>query len=443
MRRNGSAKLRGQVLMTLNFVTLASYGFMTPVSNYSNAVLIIDLIFTVGLLVLATPRNEIISCLLLLMGYYSYVLGLNDFLGLAYYDELTVVSTLSDLGLVVPDDINRYQLVYGLFKSVLVFFLLSWLPEDSGIDWQQMNPSGAGVAVLAVTGLLVADLIMVVVFGLGFFLVGARFLTVCLVLLLVFGQRSLKLNRLRSVLILGIVLASFLITRSRSGIAVVLLYYLCHIWRQASVAGFVGNLLRQRVLYGRYFVLAACSFLAVSLYGVYRGDNAKGFGIIEAIVSASRFETAGESGLVFLFGSHVASFRDSIVMPGGLSDTIMSKFNRIIPFFPGREEMMADRYVRSFFPAVYEVGGGWAFSSLAEWYLFGGWIGLICYAIGMALVIRWLARKAIDPLWRVTCLTVLLIFQRSESSLAGIIVLYYFVWAWVCRMAIYSLSRRN
>lgn len=423
----GDKRAVAACLMGANALVLLAMMFLADSGRIPLAVpLAVDLCVTALVFILATPRNEFVAVLMFLMAYYSFILGGNHVLGIYDYRNCAALYTLECFGLTVPDDIVRYQMICGVFKSVLLVLLFRLLPSHSGLVWDEVESDG--IELLALGLLLCLTFVGDKLFHRGIFAVGVRYLVVLVAVRLLY-RKALKAFPLGRVLgVCAILGLSFLLTRSRTIIAVVLLYVLADTWCKGGFS-IRGGLLRQAAwLRLKAVVLLLFCFVSISLYGVWRGLDGAKISISEALLSQSRLESRGEAGLVFLFGSHVSSYRHYGDAPDFLSDSVSDKLWRMIPLIPWKKDMLADRYARYITPEESYEGAGWAFPSIGEWYLYGGMVTLLGFASLAALAIRWLCRRAHSFYWRVLAIMALVSFQRAEVSATGFFVVCAALW---------------
>jgi hypothetical protein len=228
----------------------------------------------------------------------------------------------------------------------------------------------------------------------------------------------------------GLTAVAFLVTRSRSIMAIAAMVLLSTEWQRTRRFGV------------RLAFVTCVSFVLASAYGVYR-DQGSPESLVSAITEDARFETSGESGLAFQVAAHVVGLKDAALLPLGFEDSILDKLTRAIPLFPGRTPMMADRYVRYFFPDAAAAGGGFAFSGVAEAYLFGSTLGVVCYGMLLGVLYGLARRLTSDSNWRTVLLVVCLSVVRSEFTLALITTFWGAVWvvAFRAMCAVFSTRR--
>lgn len=404
----------------------------------------LDGAFVLIMLLFFPPRNEFIGALVFLISYYAYVLGFSHLVGLADYNEFTALRTLENLGMVVPEDLIRYQLIYGVFKCCLFAVLWVVLPEDTGIDWAKIRFGRNPLADNFVVALLLLGALLGTNFSsYGFFPQGVRFLTLILILFLLYNKVVRSVPKTKLLFLVILIFASFYLTRSRSIVAIILLYYLAHLWRRGTIALQAGDYRKGNLERVKALVIALFAFVSVALYGVFRTEGIENVNFSQALLHGSKLESQGESGLMFLFSAHISSLRDSHLFVAELSDGLLDKIWRAIPLVPWKGTMLADRYVQFYFSSVADQGGGWAFSSLAEWYLYGGWAAVALYGVLVGLVIAWLSLKSVEFDWRILMLMFLSIFQRSETARAGYLVLYIAVWIALLRIGRLVVSSKE
>lgn len=434
---------RGMILMAVNcLLQLAMFYFCDPDQTPLIVPLGIDLGLTILLLTLATPQNEFVAILVFLMGYYSFVLGGTHVLGLHDYSDNSVTSTLQQFGLRVPEDIVRYTIIYAIFKSALLLLALRLLPADSQAPWSEAERFGISASGLAVW-------LMVAIGGRlllqrGLFDVGVQLLASMLAIRLCYFPGSDRYPWARFGALLAILPISFLLTRSRGFVAALMLYYLADIWQsnvsndsaEGAIRGAAGRL--------KVAVLIAFSFVVVALYGAWRGSEGGLVSMSDALLENSHLEADGEAGLMFLFGAHVASYREAQSVPTDLEDSLVDKFWRIIPWVPWKTQMLADRYTRLITPSASDEAG-WAFPSVAEVYLYYGMAGVLAFAAAVALTFSLLAQGFSRLSWRCLAIMVTFSFQRMELSQIGIMLLFSAIWIYLIQRTteIWKASRKT
>ena len=398
----------------------------------------IDLFFTILILVKFTPKNQIILIVLFLMTYYIDIVGLSHLFGIIDYEQMAAVNQLRSKGMDIPADFCRYQLILVVFKNVLMFFLLLKDDQRQKINWESIDSEGhnistatLGVAVLGCVGLLLLT-------HRGFFGIGFRFLGVIFIIHMLLCKRLRENITLLILALIAIIYISFMVTRSRTVVAIIMLYLFAYFVQKYGTFSFPS------------LALLVFTLVTIALYAEYRNVDTRPSGseLIERITSRG-VETRGEAGIVFVIGSHVAGLADYDLSGTFLADTIFSKIWRAIPLAPGKSDMLAVQYVEEYWPSVYDKGGGFAFSGIAESFLYGSWKGdayagrvgsilggwacVILYAYLLSCALKWLILRAGNIYWRVLTLFVLVHIVRSEVSLIMQLMLYGACWIWLLK----------
>jgi hypothetical protein len=369
-------------------------------------------IFFSGLFLLLFPRShELLIICFAIFSYYAYAFGLNDILGQLDYERITILGRLSTMGLLIPEDLHAFQVMLLVYKSLFMIFAISFFPQKSKIDWYFLHAGAETVPLVWITFGLFLTLSASSLTGLGFFSILAVYFYLCLSILVILRIGALSLGK-RVCSLVAFVLLSFVVTRSRTGVAVVLLYPLGAIIQQYGVRSM------------KVFLMGIGALLIVSSYGLMRDGGLRNWLSGNANDTPKLgFEALGEAGHVYLTGSHITGLASRDDLDSSLSEGLLEKAWRVLPLVQ-KQEPLADRYVSSYFSALLEDGGGWAYSSIAEWYVWGGYIGIGLFALGSAALLSRLASISLAFKWRVLFLVTAALIMRTESSVVTSYILY-------------------
>ncbi len=389
-------------------VLLAMSAFTVPSLD---ALVAFDVAFIAAVLLWAKPADDIALVLLLLLSYYSLPFPVALVLKTVDLTE-TLVPVLEHLGLRASTDLPRYALCLLLFKCSL---LATYTTASSGMpkmSWAQSSSGDVRSDLFSPVLLFLVGYALKEATGNTLFSQIVRFSGAHMAYVLVVAGRGSASRLLRFCVLTAI---TFLVTRSRGFMAVAALGLLGLEWQRTRRFG-------MRVAW-----VALVAFLLASAYGAYR-DEGSPDSVVAAIAENSRFEVSGESGIMFQVGAHVMGLKDAALVPPEFTDSILDKLIRAIPLYPGKLSMMADRYVRYCFPAVAAGGGGFAFSGVAEAYLFGWTPGVVCYGVLLGIVCALGRRLANHASWRTVVLISCLNLVRSEFSVLLITLFWGSVW---------------
>jgi hypothetical protein len=365
----------------------------------------IDIAFTVAFVALCPPRNEWVAIAFLIITYYLYAFCLPHLFDLIDLRRETVTGNLLSFGLQYPTDIHRFQFILILFKCVFLFVATRRCPRPSQTDWSRFQKEGrilpwyAAAICMAISGvgLVVSPWgVFGLMFGFWAFYLGIR-------VYLLLSPKSIVIQALILIVFAAGALA---VTRSRLGIAIVLLYPVAAAIQRF---GFHSH---------RVAILVLLTILIVSTYAVLRTPSTNSSSSLDRVTtSLKRFESEGEGGNIFLFGSHITGLAARGYPLPMLNDGLLDKAHRAIPFIPGKPEMLAIQYMRVYYPGIHAARGGWAYSGVAEMYCWGGYVGVALYAIAAALLLSFGIARSNDPPWRILTLLLTVIFIRSETAL--------------------------
>jgi hypothetical protein len=294
-----------------------------------------DLVFVAVALLWAKPADDIALVLVLLLAYYSLPLPVALVSGLAEWREVAIPA-LEDIGLRPSFDLPKYALCLLLFKCGLLAAQSAASAGTSRILWGAASDGRPQSELVSLLLLFAVGFVLREATGNTLFVQIVLFSGAHLAYVVVVAGRTGASRLLRFCVLTAV---AFLITRSRETMAVAALGLLSLEWQKTR---------RYSV---RLALVIGASFLLASAYGAYR-DEGSPDSLFAAFAERSRFEVSGESGIMFQTAAHVIGLRDAAVMPPEFDDSIPDKLIRVVPLFPGKLPMLADRYMRYFFPAI-------------------------------------------------------------------------------------------
>lgn len=376
----------------------------------------IDLLLTAWVLLVLVNSSPVLMVATLVGGYYSLVFPFCWLTNAANVSEQAAIGTLTHCGLVLETDLVRYAILFLVFKSVFIFCHIQWSRRTPLTNWEDTNWSTKD---LGNTLILLGSVTVALLFlerSIGLFGAMQKYL-ISLLAIGLFHLRVFPRNTFsRLFLVSVIVVGSFLITRSRYISGIVLLYFIALEWERLISFQKLGVVFRNLQLI-KIGSIAIVALLTIALYGVWRNVDGKHISLVDAITKSSGFESQGESGLMYLFGTHITGCADSNCLPPFMYDGLRNKVLRGVPTMPDGNMTLADRYTLWITPQVFDDGAGWAFSSLAEWYMLGGIGGLVVYAAVLAGTVAVLTRYSDSLYWRVLGILIGIQMFRTESSI--------------------------
>lgn len=366
---------------------------------------LVDIIATFKIFMSDDVDDPIFKLFLILFSYYCYALFLNDINGLIDVSKIAFVQTLKTKGLVPNVDIARFLYLSILFKNTFLYF---FYVSDKNFNFNKAVYSSrfSNGNLWYIEALLVVLFILSMTLPYGpisFFMI----LSLCILAInfycLSFDKSSIK----ALFMLILVILLSFWITRSRNVISVVLSFAI------------VNSIAVKGVRSTRTMLIICLSFLAISGYGVLRAvryNDQPLWQIIDTTLSGEQgIEALGESGSIFLVGSHLVGLASRNQLPDEIQDNLESKLLRIVPLIE-KDEMLADRYVKYFYPTFYEQGGGFAFPLVAELFIYAGALGVVLGASLIAKSLAFFFSKSSDLNSVVLGLYVIVKLTRQELS---------------------------
>jgi hypothetical protein len=397
----------------LNFVAVILVYLIAGDSFYKFPyVIAIDLPFMLLYILALRRRRTEGAIFFIVISYYIYLFGLKQMLGLINVEDITVISSLVRMGLAFPHDTNRFLFIAIVFKILIMFFY-------SLFKIKKIRTSEHSLGIVPISSFAIVSGFISLVSDNGIVNILFDFCTIFFVSKLIFSfpNKSFKVKTF-IIFILGLLL--ILVTRSRTIIAVlILLFY----WQELP---------REKLKSLRLLVISVLALFALLTYASFRDGGfaylkQNGFKINE-MYGANRMD---ESEMIFLFGSHQVGLYERGQLPTELQDGFFEKVARSFPGFPWKTEPLANRYMECYFKAQKQAGGGWAFSSIAEWYLFGSWIGIFLFALVSSYVLALFESRSEDEFIKILFIIYSLRFVRTESAVILYYVIVILIFYWV------------
>jgi hypothetical protein len=337
-------------LIAIINVILAFMCFFWPIGLWQAGLLgFLEVAF---ILLYFKARGNIIGIIFLLIHAYYSVAFVAEFLSRNQIDgNMAFLGTLISFGMQPERDLIVYVALVALFKYGLVYGLgfkaqdkrsfaritVPWkvLVITCSVMWLMSSVTGAAITVLALRGTILALLGAVYLacwkrFSYGFF-GGIALLIAAFAILVTVTRSRLEFSSL--------LLLFLIVTLSKS----------------------------KRTPWHHLGLVAVLGVLLTNFYGALRDSD--------QVPAESYFQstviTEGESGNILLLGAFVIGQDISGQLPASLNPPTLERLRILIPGLPNKV-IMADQFMAEYLPAVAETGGGFAYSIVADLYVWGG-----------------------------------------------------------------------
>jgi len=350
-------------------------------------------------------RGNIIGIIFLLIHAYYSVAFVAEFLSRNQIEgNMAFLGTLISFGMQPERDLVVYLALVTLFKYGLVYGLgfkaqeersfaritVPWtvLVITCSVTWMLASVTGAAIFILALRGMILA--------------------LMCAVFLACWKRFSYGFPGGIALLIAAFVIL-VTVTRSRLEFSSLLLLFLIVTLSRSK-----------RIPWQRLGLVVVLGVLLTNFYGALRDSD--------QVSTASYFQstviTEGESGNILLLGAFVIGQDISGQLPASLNPSTLERLRILIPGLPNKV-IMADQFMAEYLPAVAEEGGGFAFSIIADLYVWGGVMLIVICGVACGKVLLVAVRNDVTSL--AFFFMFILQLYRQELLVSVLTLLGYFL----------------